>query len=136
MKSLNKKTFSIKIEKTTENAHIYFGFCAKTADNSANIGYYTTQFSFMLYLRNGSFYSRSLKLNYIETDLKQPALNQEIFSVSLDLKSKTLKFYLNGKLIGNPQEIDLKPEEEELMCPCVDLVEEGDRVSLVFQEVA
>ena len=69
----NKKTFSIKIEKT-EYACIVFGFCLKTADDAAKIGYLSTDYSYMLYLRDGNFRSRSFNCQYTETDMIQPAL--------------------------------------------------------------
>ena len=134
-KSLKKITFSIKIESCLY-FNIFFGFFVKTEDaTGADKGYYTTKFSFMLNLNDGKFYSRSSSSNYIETDLKGPAKNKQIFSASLDINKKTVRFYLDGKPLRDAKEIDLKPEEAELMCPCVDLGSQGDIVSLVVQEI-
>ena len=112
-----------------------FGFCLKTSDSSVKNGYYATEFSFMLLLAYGRLYSNGSSIEYIKTDLKQPALLKQIFSAQLDFIKKTIKFFLNGKLLAPAKEIDLKPEDAELMCPCVDLCHTGDKVSLVYQEV-
>ena len=135
IRSLAKKTFSIKIEKANPNVYIIFGFCAKTADSSANYGYYNTQSSFTLFLANGQFWCNKSFSNYIQTDLKQAALSNQIFSAQLDVNLKTIKFYLNGKLLAPEKEIDLKSEKKEMMYPCVDVYYKGDRVSLVDQEL-
>ena len=112
-----------------------FGFCAKTADSSANNGYYNAPSSFMLNLSNGYLYSSGhSNSNYTQTDLKQAVLSNQIFSAQLDVNLKTIKFYLNGKLLAQAKQIDLKPEESEMMYPCVDVLYQGDRVSLVDQE--
>ena len=63
------------------------------------------------------------------------AKNKQIFSASLDINKKTVRFYLDGKPLSDAKEIDLKPEEAELMCPCVDLGYKGEIVSLVVQEI-
>ena len=132
MKASTIKTFSIKIEKT-QDASIFYGFCAKKSEDTN--GYRNNTLSFMLSLYNGKFCSRSMHCKYIKMDLREPALNSQVFSASLDLSKKTLKFYLNGKLLGPPKEIDLKLGEAEFMCPCVDIGHKGDKVSLVFQEL-
>lgn len=136
--SMFKQTFSIKIDKT-QDACIMFGFCVKSAECEAaafNEGvYWNTRFSFMLDLSSSYTYFRSSRSKYITTtNLKQVAINtQGVFSASIDLNKKTIKFYLDGKLLAPEIEIDLTPEEAEMMCPCVDIYDEGDRVSLVFQ---
>lgn len=132
MKSSTIKTFSIKIEKT-RNASIFYGFCIKKVEDTN--GYHNNKLSFMLSIYNGKFCSRSMPSKYIKIGLREPAINSQIFSASLDLIKKTMKFYLNGKLLGPPKEIDLKPREAELMCPCVDIGDKGDKVSLVFHEL-
>ena len=140
MGSLEKKNFSIKIDKTS-SSRITFGFCAKTADNIAPLnGYHDTQSSFMLgfhfFSSAGSFYSRSTRTpKYYTNELECNDFSNQILSASLDVKQKTIGFYLNGKLMAPPKEIDLQPEEAEIMCPCVDLIDLEDKVSLVFQEL-
>ena len=136
-KSSNKKAFSIKIE-STQDVWIMFGFCANPEnDTSGEKGYWNTKFSFMLNLFDGRFYIRS-KYNYmkdIKEDLKKPARNNEIFSASLDINRKTIKFYLNGRLLKAMENIDLTTEEAEIICPCVDMFDKKDKVSLVLQEI-
>lgn len=134
MRFSDQKTFSIKINKT-KKADIMFGFCVKTADNFAKSGYYTSKLSFMLYLLDGFFWCRNKPIEkYTLVNIKQAAISNQIFSASLDVKLKILKFYLNKKLLGEPIEIDLDQEEAGMMCPCVDLGDEGDKVSLVLQD--
>ena len=134
--SSDKQTFSIKIEKS-QDASIMFGFCVKSAECEAAAFregvYWNTRFSFVLDLNSGYFYSRSSRSKHITTtNLKQIAINAQVFSASIDTNKKTIKFYLDGKLLGSEIEIDLTPEETHIMCPCVDIYDEGDRVSLVF----
>ena len=132
MKYFDQKIFSIKIEKTrTQPPNILFGFCIKTGDNTASIGNYATKSSFMLYLQDGTFFSRWSPSEYIQNDLLQQEFNNQTLTSSLNIVKKTIKFYLNGKLLAPEKEIDLKPEEAELMCPCLDIYHKGDKVSLV-----
>jgi len=128
--SLDKKVFSIKIEKTT-NSNIFIGFVVKTADNS-NKGFYQTSSSFMLYLYNGQFYSRSINSDYLNylVNYQTVSVNQ-IYTTILDVKEKTIRFLRNGEALGEPKTIDLKPEEIDLMSPCVDIYFQADKVSLV-----
>ena len=142
LRSSDKQIFSIKIERTAVSA-ILFGFCVKyaecdTASASITNGYHSTKFSFMLFLYDGSFWSRSSSSKYITTfeNLRQAIINpQTVFSASLDTTKNQIKFYMNGKLLAPAIEIDLTKEESKMMCPCVDLAHQGDRVSLVFQEL-
>lgn len=140
LRSPDKQIFSIKIEKT-QDATIMFGFCVKSAECEAEAFregvYWNTRFSFVLDLYSSYCYFRSSRSKFTTTtNLKQTAINtQGVFSASIDTNKKTVKFYLDGKLLASEIEIDLTPEEAQMMCPCVDLYDEGDRVSLVFQEV-
>lgn len=144
MRSPDKLTFSIKIEKTSK-ARIMFGFCMKSTEcdtalaSNDNI-YYSTKFSFMLSLGSSNFWSRLSSSKYITTpeNIKQAAINnpQSVFSASLDIKKNQISFFMNGKLLEKPINIYLTPEESQMMmCPCMDIADKGDRVSLVFQEL-
>ena len=104
----------------------------KNADDTVSDGgYHDTNFSFMIHLYNGWYYSRASCSQYIQTNLIQPAINNQIFSASIDTINKTIKFYLNGKLLAPAKKIELTLEEVETIYPCVDLYSQGDRVSFV-----
>ena len=141
-RSSDRQSFSIRIEKT-KCANILFGFCVKSEESdralaSNNLGYSNTKFSFMLYLYNGCYSCRSSSYDYITTpkNLQNAAKNpQSVFSASIDTKNRILTFYLNGILLGPERFLNLSPQESQMMCPCVDIGMEGDRVSLVFQEL-
>jgi len=128
--SLVKKVFSIKIEKLTSTPYIMIGFVVKTADNSN--GFRQTSSSFMLHLYNGYFYSRSTSSQYLNIpNFHQTVSVNQIYTTILDVKEKTIRFLRNGEALGEPKTIDLKPEEIDLMSPCVDICRQGDKVSLV-----
>lgn len=136
IRSSAKLLFSIKIEKTYI-ADIVYGFCIKNHDSIPDQGYHCSKYSFMLHLVTGSFFYRSSSIkDFIQKELLiGPAQVNQIFSASFDFKLKTISFYLNGILLGCPLQTYLNKEDAELMCPCVDLYHEGDKVSLVIQEV-
>lgn len=134
LRSSEKKMFSIKIEKTL-NGDIMYGFCVKTAEQFETEGYYATKLSFMLFLVDGFLWCRNQPIEkYTTKNLAQAAISNQIFSASLDVKQNILKFYLNGEKLGEPIWINLEPQEAEMMCPCVDFGDKGDKVSLVFPE--
>ena len=136
IRASDKLLFSLRIEKT-KYAFIVYGFCIKNHDFIADESYHSSKYSFMLQLDSGNLYSRSNSIKgYIQEQLLiGPAQANQIFSASFDYKLKTISFYLNGALLGYPFQTYLNKEDAELMCPCVDLYHEGDRVSLVIQEV-
>jgi len=126
LKSLDKRIFSIKIENLTNFPHILIGFCMKTAENSNQFS------SFMLSLCYGQFCSRSTCSDYLNLNNNfQPASVNQIYTTILDVKQKSMTFLLNGKVLGYPRNIDVKPEEIDLLCPCVDIWNHGDKMSLV-----
>jgi len=132
--SSDKKTFSIKIENTL-SGDIMIGFCMKTADHSNNDNYYDTPLSFMLSLEDGLFFSQSSP-SYYHIPNFQSATNNQIYTATLDIKKKNIRFYLDGQPLGiAAKKINLRNEETYLMCPCIDLYENNDKVSLVDQEV-
>jgi len=136
LRSLNKKIFSIKIEKT-KYSNILIGFCVKTADNS-NCGYHQTTSSFMLSLAGGYIRSRSSLSDYLNKNNNnkyQPAQINQIYTTILDIKESQMAFMKDGILMGEPKKIDLKLEEIDLLCPCVDLSGQGDKVTLVHAEI-
>jgi len=122
----DKLIFSIKIEKITYNSCIMIGFCVKTAENSS--GFHQTSSSFMLNLSDGNLYKRSSKSAYI-SNLK--GKTSEIYTSILDVKLKSLEFLLNGESLGEPKGIDLKNKEILLLCPCVDLHNIGDKITII-----
>jgi len=69
-----------------------------------------------------------------EFSIKTP-YTQELYKAKditiLDVKQKSMTFLLNGKVLGYPRNIDVKTEEIDLLCPCVDIWNHGDKMSLV-----
>ena len=125
-KGSNQLKFSIKIENTAD-ANIMIGFCVKSANSSC--GYFKTNSScFMLSLSNGNFYHRSSSSPYIHSHI---AKENNIYTSKLDVKQKSIEFFLNGTSLGIPRKINFKKEEIPLLCPCVDLYDQDDKVSVV-----
>ena len=125
----DKLIFSIKIEETAY-CSIMIGFCVKTANNSS--GYYSTSSSFMLSLYSGKFYNRSNGSAYINNFKGK---EKEIYTSIFDVKLKSLEFLLNWKSLGAPQILDITNEEILLLCPCVDLGYQGDKINIIKTQI-
>ena len=123
-----KLIFSIKIEKTIYG-QIMIGFGVKNAKNSPCC--HTQKTSFMLDSYNGQFNNRSIVSTYNSNNIHIIPKANDIYTSMLDVKQKTIEFLFNGKSLGAAKIIDLKNEEIPLLCPCVDLRYETDKVSII-----
>ncbi len=123
----DKLTYSIKIENT-KNSAISFGFSIKNAKKSS-FGYRDSNDpSFMLDLRDGEcFFNKSENKEKIQ-GIK--GKNKEIYTVILDIKQKNIQFLLDDHTLGEPKIIDFTNDQISLLCPCVDLIDEGDKITI------
>jgi len=134
-KILDKLSFSVKVEFVQGNGPkegFLLGFCLKTAPLPFASGYHRTPSSFMLKVQNGNFFDRSKETEYLRINSWRP---NDIYSSILNIKEKTIAFLLNGLILGSPKNIDLKEEEIDLMCPCVDIYDQGIKLTLIDMDL-
>ena len=98
----------------------------KNANHSS--GYYVTNAGFSWHLKSGNFYNRGSGSAFVDG---YNNLKNKIYTVIIDVKMKTFLVLLNGYLFGNPQGIELQDEEIALLCPFIDIYDQGDKVSIV-----
>ena len=123
----NTLHFSLKIEELGNiNCFIKFGWCTKNSDHFKGIC--ATNSSFALYLYNGVFFNRSVGSIYAQNIRGSVG---QIYTAILDVKEKNMRFFINGESFGGVKSLELKEEEIKDMCPFVDLINPGDKVSIV-----
>lgn len=120
-----KNVFSIKINEVDGNCYIMMGFCTGNANQGS--GFYISNAAFMFYLFDGNFYHRASNSIFCY-GLK--GKKNDIFSAMIDIPKKTMILYLNGYQCGSPKSIDLRDEEINSLCPCVDIHSQNYCVTL------
>lgn len=124
----DKLTFSVIIDHT-KNSFLFIGF-TYSEESECQGGFYKDQSSFMLSLVHGKFYNCAKSSPSVKKGFAG-AKNGEKYTVILDIDQKTIEFKLNDLSFGEPKEIELEENDIKLLCPCMDISNRGDKISIV-----